>query len=105
MAEIDEKTMLEIERNQQQLQSIIIQKEALKNQIIEIEKALNELKNYGESYCYASYGNILLKKNKESMIKELEEELELSQIKIKSLETTENRIKERLKEIQEKIKD
>lgn len=100
---IDEKTALEIENYNQQLQQVLIQKETLKSQLLRNEKALNELKNSTENNCFVLFGNVMISKSREQVIKELEEENEIIQIKIKSLENTENKIKEKLKEIESKL--
>jgi len=111
-----EKLEREIESYQQQLLSIMDQKEKLKLMINSAENALNELKNSSQNECFIGYSigyqslglamsylNVFVKKSKEDVIKKLEEEKELMEIKVKSLENTENRIKEKLKEIQSKI--
>jgi prefoldin beta subunit len=89
---------------QQQLQSILIQKESLKLQNLEIEKALEELKNTQQKEALKIVGNIMVKKSVEELKKELEESKESINLRIENLEKVEGRINTKLKEIQTKLK-
>ncbi len=89
---------------QQQLRNILIQKEALKLQIAEIDAALNELSRSGEENVYKLVGNVMVKKKKEEVEKELTEIKEDSQIRINSLESVEKDLVEKIKRVEEKLK-
>jgi len=89
---------------QQQLRNILIQKEALKLQIAEIDAALNELSRCEEENVYKLVGNVMIKKKKEEVEKELNEVKEDSQIRINSLESVEKDLIEKIKRIEEKLK-
>ena len=89
---------------QQQLRNILIQKEALKLQIAEIDTALNELSKYEEEYVYKLVGNVMIKKKKEEIEKELNEIKEDSQIRVNSLESIEKDLVEKIKRIEEGLK-
>jgi len=89
---------------QQQLRNILIQKEALKLQIAEIDAALNELSRCEEENVYKLVGNVMIKKRKEEVEKELDEVKEDSQIRINSLESVEKDLIEKIKRIEEKLK-
>jgi len=89
---------------QQQLRNILIQKEALKLQIAEIDAALNELSRCEEENVYKLVGNVMIKKRKEEVEKELNEVKEDSQIRINSLESMEKDLIEKIKRIEEKLK-
>jgi len=90
---------------QQQLQTILIQKESLKLQNIEIERALEELNSSKEKSAYKITGAIMISKPIEELKKELDETKENIEIRIKSLEKTEEKISLKLKEIQTKLKE
>ncbi|MEM7826271.1 MAG: prefoldin subunit [Candidatus Aenigmatarchaeota archaeon] len=90
----------EIQFYQQQLQNILIQKESLKLQNLEIESALEELKKSKEKDAYKIVGNVMIKKDLNNLIKELEEKKEEIEVRIKSLEKTEERVVEKIKELQ-----
>jgi len=89
---------------QQQLQNILIQKESLKLQNIEIEKALEELNSSKEKDAYKITGSIMVSKPIEELKKELNETKETLGVRIKSLERTEEKISLKLKEMQTKLK-
>ena len=89
---------------QQQLRNILIQKEALKLQIAEIDAALNELSRCEEENVYKLVGNVMIKKRKEEVEKELNEVKEDSQIRINSLESVEKDLVEKIKRVEEKLK-
>ncbi len=89
---------------QQNLQAIQIQKQQLEIEISEIDKALEELKKLGENdTVYKITGPILVKINKDTVLKELEEKKELANTRSIVLTKQENRIKESLKEAQGKL--
>lgn len=90
---------------QQQLQSILIQKESLKLQGMEIEKALEELNATKNDSAYKITGNIIVSKSVDELKKDAEENKEAVEIRIKSLEKTEEKINGKLKELQEKLRE
>lgn len=100
-----EELISEFQNYQQQLQSILIQKESLKIQNLEIDKALEELNATKQERAYKITGQIMVSKPVEELKKELKETKETIDIRIKSLEKTEERITNRLKELQTKLKD
>lgn len=87
----------------QQLQSVMMQKQALIIQSKEIEKALEEISREDSEEIYRSVGPILVKADKEKVKKDLEEQKEEMELKIKSLEKQEARLKSLMKEGQEKF--
>jgi len=89
---------------QQQLRNVLIQKEAIKLQIAEIDTALSELEKTKEEKVYKVVGNIMIKKRKEEVEKELKEGKEDLQIKVESLEKIEKDLIEKIKNIEEKLK-
>src|SRR4030042_7060345 len=85
---------------QQQLQSIMIQKESLKLQGMEVEKALEELNATKQESAYKVTGNIIVSKSVDELKKDVGENKEAIEIRIKSLEKTEEKINAKLKELQ-----
>jgi len=88
---------------QQQIQGIAIQKETFSMQLIEITKALDELEKSKGDGLYKVSGPILIKSEKGELKKELEEKKELISVKLKTLEKSEQRIKERIDGLKEKL--
>lgn len=106
--EIDENTknlIAQFQAYQQQLQAILIQKESLKLQNLEIEKALEELNKSKEKKAYKIAGEIMVLKPVEELKEELKEAKENIELRIKSLEKSEERITDKLKNLQKEIKE
>jgi len=91
----------ELQRN---FQSVQIQKRQVEIEVSEVERALNELKKTPpEDVVYKFSGQILIKVDKEELIKELEEKLELDRTRTTILAKQEDKLKQSLSEIQSKI--
>ncbi len=88
---------------QQQMQGILVQKETLNLQLIEIKRALEELEKSKESEVYKISGPILIKTGKAGAKEDLKDKQELIDLRVKTLEKGEKRIKERFEEIKNKI--
>jgi prefoldin beta subunit len=97
--------LIELQTFQQQMQTILIQKETLNVQSMEMDKALGELKKATTEDVYKAVGPILIKSNKKDLDKELTERKETIDLRLKSLQRQEDRIKEKLKEAQEKLEE
>ena len=92
------------EQLQQNLQSVLVQKQQVDLEIIEISKALEELnKSADDVKVYKSAGTVMVSSNKADVVKELTESKDLSNTKITVLNKQEERLKESLKEVQEKL--
>ncbi len=89
---------------QQNLQAILMQKQQIEIERVDIEKALEELKKIGDQDAvYKTAGPVLIKAKRDDVVKELEEKKELSNTRVMVLSKQETRVKENLKEIQTKI--
>jgi len=88
---------------QQQIQGIMAQKEMLASQIAEIDKALEELANTKEKQVYRISGPILLKTGKNKVKKELEDKKEMINLRLKSLEKSEKKAKEKVDVLRQKL--
>ncbi len=93
----------QIQQLQQQLQMVLNQKLQIDSKLKEAETALEELQKRGDTVVYKSVGGILVMTTRDEMIKELEEKTETFKIRIKTLERQEEKLKERLTEMQKKI--
>ena len=92
------------EQLQQNLQSVLVQKQQVDLEIIEISKALEELnKSADDVKVYKSAGTVMVSSNKADVVKELTESKDPSNTKITVLNKQEERLKESLKEVQEQL--
>ena len=93
-----EENKAEMQTLQQQLQMTMIQKHQLKMQLDETENAFNELeKSTGD--VFKSAGTLLIKVDKEDAKRELSERKESIGLRMKTMESQEKKLKERLNEI------
>ena len=96
--------LMKLQQSQQNLQSIMTQKQHLEMEKVETEKALEELRKANDSdNVYKHAGSILIKSTKKELIDDLEERLEMAKTRSTVLEKQETRIKETLKEQETKI--
>jgi len=98
--------LLQLQTFQQQYQTVALQKESLMIQKMEIEKALEELaKVKGKEEVYKAVGPILVKSTKENMTAELKERMETIGLKLKSTDKQEEKLRARIKELQENLQE
>jgi prefoldin beta subunit len=93
-----------LQQSQQNLQSIMTQRQHLEMEKAETEKALEELKKVADDdSVFKQAGTVLIKSNKKILVDELEEKIELAKTRSTVLEKQEVRVKESLKEQEAKI--
>ena len=104
MAENEKELIEQFQTLQQQLQSILLQKENVKLQHLETEKALDELMKSDVKEAYKIAGPIMIKKDADGIKKDLEERVGDLDLRLKTMEKTEEKIMNRLKEIEPKLR-
>jgi prefoldin beta subunit len=93
-----------LQQLQQNLQAIMMQKQQVEIEKVETERALDELKKTTpDDIVYKLAGPLLVKSNRDVLIKDLEEKKELTNTRIVVLGKQESRVKENLKEVENKI--
>jgi prefoldin beta subunit len=98
--------LAKLQQTQQNLQSILMQKQQLESQKLETEKALEELKKAGDDEAVFKHaGTIMIKSNKKDLLEELEEQMELAKTKASLLAKQEERLKVTLQEQETKIQE
>ncbi len=89
---------------QQNLQAVMMQKQQVDLELSETEKALEELGKAADSEAiYKFAGNLLVKVQRDAVVKELVEKKELGNTRKMVLAKQETRFRESLKELQAKI--
>tara|TARA_B100001750_G_C15153201_1_gene420642 strand:+ start:28 stop:456 length:429 start_codon:yes stop_codon:yes gene_type:complete len=95
-----------MQQSQQNLQSILAQKQQVEMENKESERALEELQKANDDDQVFKYvGSILIKSDKKTLIDELEEKKELSKTQTTVLTKQEERLKTSLQEQEKKIQD
>ncbi len=96
--------IMKLQQSQQNLQSIMTQKQHLEMEKAETAKALEELKKVTDGDAvYKHAGTVLIKSTKKELVDELEEKQEMAKTRVTVLEKQETRVKESLKEQESKI--
>ena len=96
--------IMKMQQSQQNLQSVMTQKQHLDIEKAETEKALEELKKVADGDAvFKQAGTVLIKSKKQELIDELEERIEMTKTRATVLEKQETRLKETLKEQETKI--
>ena len=99
---VDEKKMQELQILEQNLQNILLQKQAFQMELRESEAALRELGRSGDE-VYKIIGQLMIKTEKNQMKEELEEKKKIIDMRIKSLEKQEQILSEKFEEIQREL--
>ena len=93
-----------LQQLQQNLQAIMMQKQQIELEIVETERAMEELsKTTTSDSIYKAAGPLLIKSEKDTVEKELTEKKELANTRVMVLGKQELRVKENLKEVENKI--
>ncbi|HDN73552.1 prefoldin subunit beta [Archaeoglobales archaeon ex4484_92] len=94
----------QLQQLQQQLQAVITQRSQVEAMLREAERALQELERVGDDTpIYKAVGNVLIKEEKEKVVQDLTEKKETYEIRIKTLQRQEERLRERFAETQRKL--
>lgn len=95
--------MMEFERNRNQLLSISSQKQQLQFQASALKNALDELEKTSEKKVYKAVGNILIQAPVTDVTKELKENKESTDLRIKTLQKQEESLVAKLNKLRREI--
>ena len=87
---------------EQNMHNFLSQKRNFQSQLVEIENALEELDATTET-VYKIIGQVMLKSNKEKLIKSLSERKDILDLRIKSVEKQEKAVQEKAEKIQAEV--
>lgn len=98
--------LAKLQQLQQTLQVVITQKQQLELELSDTERALGELEKLAdETVIYKSIGALLAKSNRQSVMKELNEQKELLNTRVTVLAKQEERARSKLKELQQSLQE
>ena len=89
----------------QSLQAIMMQRQALAVEKLEMEKALAELERYEKDIVYKSIGVALIEAKKEEVVESLKERMEEVELKLESLKKQEEIVRKRLEKLKKELKE
>lgn len=96
-----EEKIQELQMIEQNLQGFLAQKQAFQAQLMEAETALKELKNTEKAYKIV--GNIMILADKKELEEELNSKKEIAELRIKTLERQEAKLRESASELQKEV--
>ncbi|MCH7568212.1 MAG: prefoldin subunit beta [Nanoarchaeota archaeon] len=103
---IDEQTeeiIQELQILEQNLQGLMMQKQALQLELNETINALEEIKKTNDE-VYKVIGTVMLKADKQTILKELEEKKKILELRVNAIEKQEKLIESKAEELKEETK-
>lgn len=101
MTEDTDAKIQQLQMMEQSLTTLSAQKQQFQLQLAEIESALNEIKDQKEGYKIV--GNIMIKKPKEEIEKDLKAKKEIAEVRVKNIENQEKKMREKVQELQKDV--
>jgi prefoldin beta subunit len=96
--------LLRLQQRQQTLQTVMVQKQQLEMELVEVEQALKELETLkDDTTIYKAIGSLLVKSEREKIITDLSERKDLLDMRTKVLSKQEDRLQSQIKELQTKL--
>jgi prefoldin beta subunit len=103
-AEMDNTRLIgQAQAYQQQMQAYMMQKEQLSIQLMEINKAMEDLEKTKEAEVYRISGPVLIKTKKADATKDLKEKQDLIKMRLSQIEKKEKGIKDKVDDLREKL--
>lgn len=103
--EIDKETesqIKELQMLEQNLQSVMMQKQAFQMELSEVDNAVEELAKSGDE-VYRIAGNIMVKSTKEKLTKDLIQKKDLILLRLKAITNQEKSLQEKSEELRNKV--
>ncbi|HII29836.1 prefoldin subunit beta [Candidatus Woesearchaeota archaeon CG1_02_47_18] len=98
MARETDEQLGQLQLMEQNMQNFVLQKQNFQMQLMEVESALNELKETDQAYKII--GNIMVKSSKEKLDDDLRSKKEMIELRVKTLEKHELKLRERASKLQ-----
>ena len=92
----------ELQIVEQNLQQLLMQKQVLQNQLLEIDNAIGEIAK-NPKQLFKVTGEVMIESSKGVLEKELKSKRELIDVKLKNIDKQEIKLKEKAKETQSQV--
>lgn len=97
--------LVRFQQLQQTLNAILIEKQRLEMELIEVKSALEELQKASDDVAvYKAVGPVLVQTSKQKIVEELTERKDLAETRLKLLEKQEQRTREQLESLQKELR-
>jgi prefoldin beta subunit len=97
-----ENQIKELQLLEQNLQNLLMQKQAFQLELSETENALEELSKTDKE-VFKIAGNIMIKSSKENLIKELSRKKDIISLRLKSIESQEKSLEQSSENLRKKV--
>ncbi len=91
----------QLQSMQQNLQNMVMQKQQVESQLVELQSALQEISTTEKAYKIV--GKIMVASSKEQLQKDLQEQKEIADVRLKSLLKQEESFKNSMEELQQEV--
>jgi len=98
---MDQSKIAQLQLLQQNLQNILLQKQQLQNSLLELESALQEIKSTEKSYKIL--GHIMVAVSPDKLSKELQEQKEMNNLRLKNYLSQEEKLKKSIEDTQKEL--
>ena len=97
--------LIRFQQLQQALQGILVRKQQVQLELMEVENALKELEKVGDDApIYKAVGSLLVRTEKSKVVQELEDRREFLKLRLEQLEREEKRAREQIEELRAKLR-
>lgn len=103
MTDLDQTKVKMLQNYEYKLQQLLMQKQQMQSNLLEIDNALKELSNKSEAYEIV--GSVMIKKSATDLVKNLDEKKALIEIKINAIDKQEIMIKDKADQLQKELVD
>ncbi len=86
---------------EQSLQQFLTKKQGFQSQLVEIDSALSELEKTEKAYKIV--GNVMVSANKDELLKDMKEKKDIAELRIKTLEKQEEKLRKETQELQKEV--
>ena len=98
-----EEDIMQFQSIQGQLHTFLLQKQQIQAQIVELENAVDEVKKSDEGDIFHIVGNIIIKKEKDELVKSLSEKKESIDLRLLTIDKQVEILSNKAKELQQKM--
>lgn len=96
-----QKKLQQLQMIEQNLTNLLMQRQQFQAQVVEIDSALNELKD--KQHAYKIIGNFMVSSSSADLTRELSHRKQLLEVRTKTLEKQEHQLKEKANQMQEDV--
>ncbi len=99
---LESNKMQEMQMLEQNLQNILLQKQAFQMELSETEAALEEITKSGDK-VFKVIGQLMIEAKKDNMLKELEEKKKIVEVRLRAIEKQEGVFSEKIEGLREEF--